>query len=130
MIRPTPRRTRTHTLLPYTTFLRFEVRTELRVDVDEARLRILARQCIGQCRAVPGIGHTGPREIVEHERGAGRAKNIGTERIELRADEHRYIALQHRTPQVGSELGDDQTLFAKRGEIGRASWRDSVCAYG
>src|SRR3546814_7522479 len=56
-----------------------------------------------------------PREIVEHERGAGRAKNIGTERIELRADEHRYIALQHRTPQVGSELGDDQTLFAKRG---------------
>src|SRR3546814_1323954 len=74
-----------------------EVRTELRVDVDEARLQILARQCIGQCRAVPGIGYTGPREIVEHERGAGRAKNIGTERIELRADEHRYIALQHRT---------------------------------
>src|SRR3546814_9458551 len=66
-----------------------EVRTELRVDVDEARLQILARQCIGQCRAVPGIGHTGPREIVEHERGAGRAKNIGTERSELRADETR-----------------------------------------
>src|SRR3546814_12477614 len=84
-----------------------EVRTELRVDVDEARLQILARQCIGQCRAVPGIGHNGPRGIVEHERAADRAKHIGYARTELRADEHQKVACKAPLPK---ETGKDSDM--------------------
>src|SRR3546814_3354312 len=92
-----------------------EVGTELRVDVDEARFQVGARDRIGQRRAVPGVRDDARGEVREHECRAGRTQHVRTQRVELRAHEDRLVADQHRAPQVGGELGDDPALFAERG---------------
>src|SRR3546814_3992949 len=129
-IRRPPRAKRTDTLLPYAALFRsveavveVEVGTEPRVDVDEAGLQVGARDRIGQRRAVPGVGDDARGKVREHERRAGRTQHVGAQRVELRADEDRLVADQHRTPEIGGELGHDPALLAERGarvEIGRA----------